>query len=115
MSVKQATLTRAIAMLKAIDAAFEIRLDDEITVHGEVHPKPQRQRGSRLFNYAPMKIKERLLTMQVGEVKEFTPELEGLDLPRLQSRICSEAGKVFGKGAVITHVLTDKVEVLRVL
>lgn len=115
MSVKQATLSRAIAMLKAIDAAFEIRFEDEILAHGEVHPQPQRTRMGRQFNYAPMQIKERLQSMTVGEVREFTPDLEGLDTSRLQSRICSEAVKVLGKGSVVTHVKDSKVEVLRVL
>lgn len=115
MSVKQATLSRAIAMLKAIDAAFEIRFEDEILAHGEVHPQTPKTRSGRQFNYAPLQIKERLQAMAVGDVREFTPDLQGLEPTRMQSRICSEAVKVFGKGSVVTHVKDGKVEVLRVL
>jgi hypothetical protein len=74
----------------------------------------KRVKKRKVFNFGAVDFKKPLETMDVGDVVEFK-FIDDIPVYNLQSRLCTEAYKIFGPSNYTTHVCrkAEAVQILR--
>lgn len=125
MNTKTIAVERAIALLNAADAMFEIHYDGRV-FGGLPKQEPKTKKLKRNPNITGSlrgkmthHIREALQTIKVGETHVFDLSDDGINhvtIDQLQAAAASSAGQSWGLGSYITHRINDNtaLEILRV-
>jgi hypothetical protein len=112
MNVKEAAITRAVAMLAAAGAQFAVLLDDKKWGDLEV-AKPKGTPRKRVNSFRSMGYTDHVRVMQVGDVVSYTLEDEG-KAKAFAASLSAMMTHTFGRGSAVTNRDGCKVEALRV-
>jgi hypothetical protein len=115
--VKAATLTKAIALLSALQTEFIIKTQDgDLYTYGNLvladETKKKRARSAPYGTHKDFLIAAGLDTMKLGDV--ITIHKGEFDVMDVQRRVSSRACSLWGKGCATTAVVGETVEVLRI-
>jgi hypothetical protein len=123
MSTKNIAVDRAIALLKAAGAVYEVHHEGQ--VYGGLPKQKQKELKRHPNITGPLRgkmtrhIREVLQTVQVGGTHMLDlseDNLKHVTIEQLQAATASSAGQLWGLGSYITHRVNDNkaLEVLRV-